>query len=950
MKGKRSGLLRGGKLALGVCVVWIASACVESLADEPRPNIAMLPPDVVALLTEADRAFFEGDDSTAQAAFARVLSKEPSYTPALWGRAVALLRLGRDYQAWPLIDTALGESPDPHALLVVARLAATAARDQPTAERQATARRYLDRVPQLSTRADSSVEDIEAEMWLDRLNGRQDAGIQLWQSLVSRRPEQYALVARPLRPVGSGASSADFKKDLSTNESISWGNWEPIRTAMAACLGVGLVWTAGLAVLFLLGEFFSRLTLRLMDRDGRGKPIPVRHELTRRGYRWVIQAAALYYYVSIIVFVVLLTVVPGSLVYALATSPRVPGPAVLAAVPLGAILVCLGVPIVRSFRARVVERAIGRLLQESDAPKLWELVREVANVVGTRPVDEIRLVTGALVSVSERGRPRDKRNGKSIRCLNLGMAAFDDFSLESFRAVIAHEYAHLLHRDTASPSVGLWVRARLAALGCAIIEWNGNAWWNLGWHFVVTYDRFYRRLMFGSDRFEEVHADRLAALKYGPRNAADGLLHIIRRCAEYDIEQNRAFQNLLANHTTIQENPLRNARAIRSRDLAMCVQRMIYAPAHADDRHPPTARRLELFRSLENEMTDPIPKDSQTPAIESEGLWSLFRDPAQMRADYLSRTEAELQTRLDSHDSLFSQAIAAYTHAVLDAPNKVDPLVSRAQVYFDVSAYSNAKLDLEAALKLNPRDAGILFFRGQIHYALGDFVASASDFQEAMRISRVAYEPCVSAALGDISAISGEFVQAIKHYGRSIELDRLNAEIFLKRANAYLLTYRASKAAADFARAAELDPKSAEIQLGLALAREANGDCVRAIDAAEAAIALDANLPDGHILLSRFLANHLNPKKRDIARAIAHARKAVALSHGTNTDATSLLNRLLSPTDIDNPCESETEGLGDKSRENGTELCNARSGIPNPWEAIMMVSKQAKPSDENGTA
>ena len=113
---------------------------------------------------------------------------------------------------------------------------------------------------------------------------------------------------------------------------------------------------------------------------------------------------------------------------------------------------------------------------------------------------------------------------------------------------------------------------------------------------------------------------------------------------------------------------------------------------------------------------------------------------------------------------------------------------------------------------------------------------------------------------------------------------------------------------------------------------------------------MDANLPDGHILLSRFLANHLNPKKRDIARAIAHARKAVALSHGTNTDATTLLNRLLSLTDIDNPCESETEGLGDKPQENGTELCNAQSGIPNPWETIMMVSKQAKPSDENGTA
>jgi hypothetical protein len=221
----------------------------------------------------------------------------------------------------------------------------------------------------------------------------------------------------------------------------------------------------------------------------------------------------------------------------------------------------MAVPLARSLRVRLVEQAEGRPVRESEAPALWALARDVAQVVGTRPVDEIRLVTGAEIGVGERGRPRDKRLGRSTRCLMLGMASFDDFPLPAFRAVVAHEYAHLLHRDTAQPATATRLVARLNLTLSWIAFWRGSAWWNLGWCFVSTYQRFFRRVLRGADRFAEVHADRLAALAYGAGPAAEGLLHVIRRHAEHSNDQDRATSQAMGMDLDGPDAVLRNTRA-----------------------------------------------------------------------------------------------------------------------------------------------------------------------------------------------------------------------------------------------------------------------------------------------------------------------------------------------------------------------------------------------------
>jgi tetratricopeptide (TPR) repeat protein len=875
-----------------------------------------LPADVARILDEADHAFLGGDLPAAQAGYGRVLARVPDCKAALWGRAVALLRLGRDYQAWPLLDAALGPDPGPEACRAAARVTMAADPASLPSERLAIARRYLD----LATRgapagrrgrgrdsgagagAEPVPEALAAQVWVAQESGDTWGAVRAWQTLVARWPEWYALMAPPAMrgdepPASSPAAAPAFPRG---------GDWERVRLLLLACLGLGAAWAVGLGGLFVAGDALSRATVRLADREGGGRAIPRGHAAARWLYRAVIRGAAAYYDVSLVVFTALVSAVPIGMFYGLATSSRVPGWAVLAAVPLGVGWVLLLLPLARSVRVRVIEQADGRPLRESDAPALWALAADVARVVGIRPVDEIRLVTGATIGVYERGRPRDKRRGRATRCLILGMATFDDFPLRVFRAVMAHEFAHLLHRDTARPPAALRLAARLNLTRAWISFWRGDAWWNLGWHFVSAYDRFFCRVTHGANRFAEVHADRVAALAYGVGPATDGLLLVIRRDAEHQESQDRAVRTALGiDDDAAPQLVLRNLRAIRSRSIADRIRAEVTASPHDVHTHPTPARRLKLLEVLARELTDPARRDGEPGECppegnanvggegEEAGVWSLFADPGRARAEFQRRCAAEVVARLDAHAALVSRTVTSFTEAILDRPDQADPYFARAEVLFDLGDLPAARRDLDAGLERNEWNARAWFLRGQLGMRLGDPAGAAEDLRRAMSLARVAFEPAVQSALGDLAAVAGDLDGAIAAYGRSIELDRTNPEIFLKRAAARLRLGHAAQAADDFSRAAALDPSSAEAHLGLAAARRARADHVQALDAARAALALDPSLPDAHLLLARLLLDPDRDTPPDVPLAIVHARKARALGRGTDPEADELLARAL---------------------------------------------------------
>jgi len=103
------------------------------------------------------------------------------------------------------------------------------------------------------------------------------------------------------------------------------------------------------------------------------------------------------------------------------------------------------VPAWRLLRARPAPPA-GALVTERQAPELWSQVRELAEAVGTRPPDEIRLWFDANAGVWEDARWLGLRAGR--RYLYLGVPLLRVLTVAQLRAVLAHELGHYSRHHT----------------------------------------------------------------------------------------------------------------------------------------------------------------------------------------------------------------------------------------------------------------------------------------------------------------------------------------------------------------------------------------------------------------------------------------------------------------------------------------------------------------------
>mgnify|MGYP003381524256 CR=1 FL=1 len=80
----------------------------------------------------------------------------------------------------------------------------------------------------------------------------------------------------------------------------------------------------------------------------------------------------------------------------------------------------------------------GLYLPREEAPQLWSLTEEVAQRVGTRPVDAIYVAAGAEIAVTERGGFWKKLRGSGQRCLILGLGDLPGLPLSQFKACLLY--------------------------------------------------------------------------------------------------------------------------------------------------------------------------------------------------------------------------------------------------------------------------------------------------------------------------------------------------------------------------------------------------------------------------------------------------------------------------------------------------------------------------------
>jgi hypothetical protein len=329
------------------------------------------------------------------------------------------------------------------------------------------------------------------------------------------------------------------------------------------------------------------------------------------------------------VVVFLVIIVAASITYAFLMLGRIP-------IKLVAILAIGGlvtiVTLIRSLFIKVEDVDPGRSLNYDEAPELWDLTRTVAAAVNTRPVDEIRITPGTDLAVYEKGTKRERSQDKAQRVLILGIGVLNDFKQNGFRAVLAHEYGHFTHRDTAGGDVAIRVNNDMVKFAHAMIANDQARWWNVAFQFLRIYHFIFRRISHGATRLQEVLADRIAALKYGPLAFEEGLTHVVQKSVEFhhlaakeieaSVEARRALQNLY------------ELRLDQSSNLQQEIEESLNRKTSEDDTHPSPNDRFRLTRRISSV--------NEVPATGT--VWDLFKNREALTNEMTSLIQSDVYT------------------------------------------------------------------------------------------------------------------------------------------------------------------------------------------------------------------------------------------------------------------------------------------------------------------
>ena len=389
-------------------------------------------------------------------------------------------------------------------------------------------------------------------------------------------------------------------------------------------LYVVAAWACGLFLLFAIGKLFSMLMLRFIEKSDPNSQASRAETQLRRSYRSLIAVAGSFYYVSIPIVIFLVLAVTGSILYGFLVLGRIPIKLAIILV-VGAIVTIF--MMVRSLFIKVQPEDPGRCLAVDEAPGLWQLAAHVAQDMETRPANEIRVVPGTELFVYERGNRRERRKDLGRRILVIGIGLLPGFRQNAFRAVLAHEFGHFSHRDTAGGDIALRVNQDMMKFAVAMVYAGQAVWWNIACQFLRLYDFLFRRISYGATRLQEVLADRAAARLYGPGPFEEGLRHVIRRNVEFShfadaeikdaLQSGRAIQNVYALET-------QQDKAIDEE-----VDSVLGRQTSEEDTHPSPVDRFRLVSRVV----------CSNQAARSGEVWELFADRDRMTQEMNSQID-----------------------------------------------------------------------------------------------------------------------------------------------------------------------------------------------------------------------------------------------------------------------------------------------------------------------
>lgn len=355
-----------------------------------------------------------------------------------------------------------------------------------------------------------------------------------------------------------------------------------------------IVWISGIILLYLVGIILSMVTLRSIEKQIKNNDLQANSKL-RKVYKVLINAAGFYYYISLPIIVVLVLTIGGGLLFGIFSAGIIVFKLVII------VVIVVGGTIIGLLKSLFVKghsQEPGRSLNESEAPELFALTREVAENLGTRPIDEIRITPETDVAVYEIGSWRTKMRDKGKRVLILGVAVLKDFQKDDFRAILAHEYGHFANRDTAGGGVAMRVQRDMTNYYIALYNSGNASWWSIAFLFLKFYHFIFTGISAGATRLQEVLADRIAAETYGVQSFRNGLTFVVRRSIEFSMQVNteiKQAEEQSRSYNNFYELPeLSSAES----DLESELQKSLNRKTSKQDTHPSPVDRFRYIEGI----------------------------------------------------------------------------------------------------------------------------------------------------------------------------------------------------------------------------------------------------------------------------------------------------------------------------------------------------------------
>jgi tetratricopeptide (TPR) repeat protein len=613
------------------------NAQVEHRIEQQLEAIA---PDVVRAFQQATVAMDKADNAEAARLYRQVLAKAPGFSPALRRLGFSLAGAGSLEEALTYARQAVQTERSPENLISLAQILAMPVRGQQssaeargqalTLSKEASALPHDDNDPSYlfftAQMALSLQMTSDFRTAVDQLAEKfpRQMPTHYFKAILAAFDEDWLLAEAEIHEAQKlGLPDAAMEGFLSSGVRLRAN----IRRGLGYAVYAVIAWALGLLLLLLIGKILSSRTLQSIEAaDPNGLVTPAERSL-RSTYRKLIRFGGAYYYISQPVVLVLVIGGTAGVIYAFFMLGQVPVRLVFI---LGVGALITAYKMLQSLFIRVESVDPGRSLDAAEAPGLWEMTRDVARIVGTSPIDEIRITPGTDLAVYERGTVRERMQGKGRRILILGIGLVDGFGQGPFCAVLAHEYGHFAHGDTAGGDIALRVRQDMMKFAVAMVQHRQNVWWNLAFQFLRVYDFIFRRISHGATRLQEVLADRVAARHFGAKQFEDGLRHAVRRTAEFTFAANNEIRSAIEAGRGLQN--LYGQRPPASPELEDEVERELSRPTTEDDTHPGPSDRFRLVSRV-------VSTGEPTP---SGMLWDLFVSRASLTVEMTNQIAARV--------------------------------------------------------------------------------------------------------------------------------------------------------------------------------------------------------------------------------------------------------------------------------------------------------------------